>query len=60
MPDDNKTSQPPPAQVERWRELAEKASKEQDPQLLIVEVQDLCQELEARVAKLRGHPCAKP
>lgn len=60
MPDDDRTSHPTSPQEERWRELAEKASKEPDSKKLLEEVEELCKELEKREAKLRKGPRATP
>lgn len=54
MPDNGKVSNPPAPPIEHWRELAEKASQEEDPKKLLEEVEELCQELEKRETKLRG------
>ena len=54
MPDNGKVSNPAAPPIEHWRELAEKASKEEDPKKLLQEVEELCNELEQREAKLRG------
>ncbi len=53
MPDNGKVSNPPAPPTEHWRELAEKASKEQDPEKLLEEVEELCHDLEQREAMLR-------
>ena len=59
MPDTTKASTPAPQEPEHWRELAEKASKEQDPKKLLQEVEELCEELERRQAKLHKDPTDK-
>lgn len=46
MSDDSKGRKPPLPETERWRGLAEKASKEQDPKKLLETVEELCEELE--------------
>ena len=60
MPDDNSPSHLSPPHAERWRELAEQASKEPDPKKLLAEVEELCHELEKREARLRNGPPATP
>jgi len=58
MPHDINTS--PPHEGEHWHELAERASKEQDPKKLVEEVEELCEELERREAEIRERRAAKP
>lgn len=46
MPDDPKAPEPIPPEVERWRELAEKVAKEQDPKKMLDAVEELREELD--------------
>lgn len=46
----------PISQLERWRELAAKASKEKNPTKLMKAIDELCKELEQRGAALRKPP----
>lgn len=48
MPDDG--NEPDPSSNERWRELADKASKERDPKKLLETISQLCDALDARAA----------
>jgi hypothetical protein len=50
MSDDSK--KPIPPEVEGWREIAERAAKEQNPSKLVELVTLLCEKLEEREAQL--------
>lgn len=59
MPNDN--NKLPQPEREKWQDLAEKASKEQDPTELMKTVEELCKNLDEREARLRKPPApAKP
>jgi hypothetical protein len=59
MPDASK--KPTPPEREEWQDLAEKASKEQDPNQLMKLVNELCKKIDEREAALRKPPtAAKP
>lgn len=63
MVDANKLPKPTPAQAEEWMQLAEKASKEEDPKELLKTVSELCDKLDQREAMLKGRKppsAAKP
>jgi predicted Zn-dependent protease len=46
MTDETRKRTPPPPPTDEWREIAERASREQDPRKLIELVQELCKKLE--------------
>ena len=46
--------------IERWKELCSLASKEQDPDKLLVLVREINRLLEEQEARLRRHPSAEP
>jgi hypothetical protein len=46
--------------IERWKELCALASKEQDPEKLLVLVREISRLLEEQEARLRRHPSANP
>lgn len=52
MTEDGKASHPAPANTENdgWRDIAEKASTEKDPEKLVQLVEDLCKKLDQRDA----------
>lgn len=52
MQEDRKIPEAPAAPGEHWKELAEKASKEQDPKKVLDAVEELCKELDEREAEL--------
>jgi hypothetical protein len=44
------------SQAENWRDLAEQASKEQDPEALLATVRKLCQTLDRREPQITRRP----
>ncbi len=55
MPDPKSASKPNP-HTEDWRDLAEQASRESDPQKLVKLVQDLCDRLDQWHAERKLKP----
>jgi hypothetical protein len=51
MPNASKLPKPVPSQTEEWKQLAEKASKEQDPKELMKTIDELCKKLDERLRK---------